>query len=56
MSGTIKRMYLDKEANVWELIQRYHTDNYTYSVIRNVLTTEQRTETDWTLQRRYFAV
>ena len=55
-SGRIRKMYLDKQANVWELIQKIHTNNYCYCVMRNVITNEQTTETDWSLQRRYFAV
>ena len=56
MSGMIRKMYLDKQANVWELVQKIHTDDYCYCVMRNVITNEQTTETDWSLQRRYFAV
>jgi hypothetical protein len=56
MSGMIRKMYLDKQANVWELIQKIHTADYCYCIIRNVITNEQTTVTDWSLQRRYFAV
>jgi hypothetical protein len=55
-SGRIRKMYLDKQANVWELISRVHTDNYCYCTIRNVITEQQITITDWALQRRYFTL
>lgn len=56
MSGMIKKMYLDKQANVWELLQRVHTGNYCYCTIRNVITEQQITITDWALKRKYFTV
>ena len=55
-SGMIRKMYLDKEGNPWELIQRYLTSDYTYSVIQSVLTNKQITVTDWRLQKHFFEV
>ena len=56
MDGSIKKIYLDNQANTWELISRVHTDNYCYCTIRNVITGQQLTITDWALQRKYYTV
>lgn len=55
-SGLIRKMYLDKQGNPWELVQKYHTDNYTYCVVKNVITDEQTTLTDWQVQKHLFEV
>ena len=55
-SGLIRKIYLDKQGDPWELIQRYITSDYTYSVIQNILTNKQITVTDWRLQKDYFEV
>jgi hypothetical protein len=51
-----RKMYLDKQGVPWELIQRYHTSDYTYYVIENVLTNDQTTVTDWGLEKHFFEV
>lgn len=56
MSGMIRKIYLDKQGTPWELISRVHTDDYCYNTIRNVLTDEQVTITEWALQERYFQI
>ena len=55
-SGMIRKTYLDKQGNPWELIQRYHTDDYCYCIIRNVLTDEDTCITDWQLRKHFFEV
>ena len=52
----IRKMYLDKQGNPWELKQKIHTDDYAYCIIENVLTNEQTTVTDWGLQKHFFEV
>lgn len=50
------KMYLDKNAVPWEMIQKYYTNDYTYCFIRNVLTDEETCITDWALQKHFFEV
>lgn len=56
MSGLIKKMYLDVSGNPWELIGRVHTDNYCYCTMRNILTSQEITITDWALRKKYYTV
>lgn len=49
-------MLLDEKGFVWEVLQRYHTDDYLYYVIRNVLTNEERTETSWKIEEKYLDI
>jgi len=49
-------MYLDKQGNPWELVQKYYTDDYTYCVVKNVITDEQTVLTDWQVQKHLFEV
>lgn len=49
-------MYLDSRGTPWELMGKIHTSDYTYCTIRNILTDEEITITDWTLQRRFSKV
>jgi hypothetical protein len=49
-------MLLDKKGEAWEIIQRYYTDDYTYYFIRNIVTKEENTITDWQVQKHFFEV
>lgn len=51
-----RKIYLDKQGNPWELVQKYHTDNYAYYVVKNVITDEQTTLTDWQVRKHLFEV
>ena len=55
-SGLIRKMYLDKQGNPWELKQKIHTNDYAYCIIENVLTNQQATVTDWRLRKHFFEV
>lgn len=44
---------IDRNNVIWEVIQRYHTDDYLYYVLKNPLTGEQKTETSWKMEEQY---
>lgn len=47
---------IDGKGCVWEVIQRYHTDNYLYYLIRDILTKEEKFETSWKIEERYLQI
>ena len=49
-------MIMDKSGFVWKIVQRYHTNNYLYYVICNVLTGEEKTVTDWKINEQYIEI
>lgn len=49
-------MIIDKSGFVWKIVQRYHTNDYLYYVIRNILTEEQKTVTDWKINEQYIQI
>lgn len=47
---------IDQKGLFWQVVQRYHTNEYLYYFIRNVLTDEEKLETSWKIKEKYFKI